>query len=95
MISDEPDEDALDDETLLESYAGLDPSATRSESSSTPDTRDWPPSSRTDTVMRGIDAGTLAWFEANRTDWRSELDLVLRAWIAGQTPPSPDAQPSD
>jgi len=95
MISDEPDEDAdaLDDDSLLETYAGV--GSQRSGADGTPDVRDWPPSSRGADAGSYIDAETLAWFRTNWTDWRSELNLVLRGWIAGYTRPPSDAQPHD
>lgn len=94
MISDEPDEDAdaLDDETLLETYTGTDPPASRTGSDNAPDLRDWPPSHRLFDAGSAIDAETLAWFKANRTEWRAELGLVLRAWVARQAQSPPDAQ---
>lgn len=97
MISDEPDEDAdaLDDETLLETYTGVDPPAARPGSDNAPDMRDWPPSRRTSDAGSAIDAETLAWFKTNRPDWRTELGLVLRAWVTGQTQPPPDARQGD
>jgi hypothetical protein len=97
MISDEPNEDAdaLDDDTLLETYAGVDQPAQRSGADGTPDVRDWPPSCRGADAGSYIDAETLAWFRTNSTDWRSELNLVLRGWITGQTRPAPDAQRHD
>ena len=72
MISDEPDEDAdaLDDETLLETYTSGDPPGPRSGSVTTPDVRDWPPRHEASDTGSGIGAGTLAWFKENRIGWR-------------------------
>jgi uncharacterized protein (DUF4415 family) len=97
MISDEPDEDAdaLDDDTLLEAYAGIDSPAPQSGSDAVPKVVDWPSSHRTRDAASCIEAETLAWFRANRTDWRSELNLVLRGWIAGLASPSPAPPPGD
>jgi len=97
MISDEPDEDAdaLDDDTLLEAYVGIDPPASRSGSDAAPDVRDWPPAHRTRDRGSCIDADTLAWFRANRTNWRADLNLVLRGWIDGQAQAPSVARPGD
>jgi hypothetical protein len=97
MISDEPDEDAdaLDDETLLDNCTGTDPRGPRTGLANGPDLRGWPPSCRRPDARPAIDAETLAWFKASRTDWRAELDLALRAWAVGQTQPRPGAQPND
>jgi uncharacterized protein (DUF4415 family) len=86
MISDEPDEDAdiLDDETALECYLGDAPPKAGNTASGTPELPDWPPRAVQD-IGLSLDAETLAWFKAANGNWRNEMRLVLRAWVAAKT----------
>jgi hypothetical protein len=45
---------------------------------------DWPPRRYRDIGIE-IDTATLDWFKANHTDWRREIRLVLKGWVAAQT----------
>lgn len=77
MIPDdaEADADALDDATLLQALLGT--SADAAESHIMPD---WPRRS-TRTVSLSLEPDVLEWFQAHHTDWRHEIQLVLRAWV--------------
>jgi hypothetical protein len=93
MISEEPDEDAdaLDDENLLETYAGGDPSKQQSGPDSAQDIRDWPLSCR----GADVDAGTLALAKTSRTKLPETLECAPARGIIPQAQPLPDIQPTD
>ncbi len=91
MMTDETDEDAdtLDDEALLSAYLGSGTSGTPSDQDADPETRipDWPPSRVRDTGLM-VDTATLDWFKTNHADWRQEMAIILRAWVAAHTAPA-------
>lgn len=84
MFPNDSDEDAdtLDDDALLEAVLRPDHAATPKDAEAA--VPDWPSTNTTDTILR-IDAGTSDWFKSRHADWRREIRLVLRAWIATQT----------
>jgi uncharacterized protein (DUF4415 family) len=92
MISDEPDEDAdsLDDQALLETYLGAKAPNRDTAATSAASLPDWPPPIERELGLN-LDTGTIAWFRANHTDWRSAIAGVLRAWVAARTRPHPEA----
>jgi len=49
---------------------------------------DWPPTRSRDVGIE-IDTATLSWFKANHSNWRRDIRLVLKAWVAAQTAASP------
>lgn len=88
MISDDPDEDAdnLDDDTLLQSYLGSDTWAPEEQAVTMPD---WP-AGRSSDVALTVNAETVAWFKLNHADWRSAMELVLRAWVVAHSGKRPE-----
>jgi hypothetical protein len=80
---DSPDIDLLDDEALIAAYVG-DSGLKAGPGIDTDDTLpDWPPP-RTRDIGLNIDVATLNWFKAQYADWRREMGVVLRAWVAAQ-----------
>lgn len=80
MISDDSDADAdtLDDASLLR--------ALLAEEDDTPVPAaipDWPPR-RGKPITLSLDPDVAQWFQAHHADWRDEIRLVLRAWVAAR-----------
>lgn len=85
-ISCGPDEDAdnLDDESLLKAYLGLQPGQAAPQAIPSTELPEWPDNPGASASLE-IDAATLNWFQTRHADWKHEINLVLRAWVAHQS----------
>jgi hypothetical protein len=82
MISDDPeaDADALDDDQVLGAYLGIDARDAEAGMPYTAAIPDWPP--HQGEAVLGVDGEIADWFKSRHANWRAEIRLVLRAWVA-------------
>ncbi|HVZ09392.1 hypothetical protein [Rhodopila sp.] len=91
MFQNDPDEDAafLDDDALVAAY--LRPYTTQDTGAEAMRRLpDWPPLTRREPGIT-IDPDVLAWFKRHHADWRREIRLVLKGWVAAQCRPGPES----